>query len=222
MKTVVVLSLVVAAAWSTPGDQKAREKLYQDTLKSLKDVTTLLQTVKDAKSAGEAIAQLEDPADRLMTRMDALKALTEEKGLEDLEKKYRPHYIEAYLAMMAEVDRIAKQPKVAAVLEKNAVWKKTGEYLHASRFEQAREDLKALEKAVLTWINKRGDYPESLAKLAEKGDGKLGLIPERLLTDPWGRPYQYDRNLNNPNTGVPKIWSDGPDPKDPKGRLSNW
>src|SRR5437588_4828137 len=91
------------------------------------------------------------------------------------------------------------------------------------RFDRAKIDVKNLEKAVQVFKIKNGVYPESLQVLGQvQADGGLPYVEKALLLDPWERPYQYEPNVVSPNTGVPLIFSQGPDPKDKKGYIRNW
>jgi hypothetical protein len=92
-----------------------------------------------------------------------------------------------------------------------------------SNISRAKTDVLALEKALESYKARNGSWPESLRVLAESDrHGNPAFIPERLLLDPWGRPYQFDPQQLRPEIGVPLIWSDGPDPSDPEDRITNW
>jgi len=92
-----------------------------------------------------------------------------------------------------------------------------------ARIDRAKIDVKNLEKAVLAYKIKNGEFPESLAVLAQvQKDGSPAYLEKPLLRDPWDRPYQYEPNVVNQQTGYPLIYSQGPDPKDKKGYIRNW
>jgi Type II secretion system (T2SS), protein G len=91
------------------------------------------------------------------------------------------------------------------------------------KIDQAKKDINILAKAAEIYQLHAGSLPDTLKKLAEKQQNPSipQLIDEKLLIDPWGRAYKYDPKLLDPRFGSPLIWSEGPDPKDAKGWISN-
>ena len=226
MKTVVVLCVLAFGAWVSAGDQAAEEKHIKDTLQSLKDVTGLLKSIKDAKSAEESLAKLDDPVERLVIRLEALHALFDTGEAAELKGKYGKSLKEAQADLSSELERLGKDAEALRVLNTNKEWKGLISHIQASRegmVARAKREVKALESAVQNYVNKNGNYPEKLSMLAEKQPkGGAPLVKESALIDPWDRPYQYDNKDFNKFNGMPQIWSEGPDPKDPKGKISNW
>jgi Type II secretion system (T2SS), protein G len=90
-----------------------------------------------------------------------------------------------------------------------------------SKDRRARAQLAALSLAVASFKALHGDYPPSLDELAEPKDGKEPLVKKGDLSDPWGRPYQYDP-AGPKNGGKPDLWSDGAAPGDPGSVIGNW
>jgi hypothetical protein len=86
----------------------------------------------------------------------------------------------------------------------------------------ARAHLALLSLDVAIYKIDTNKLPPDLETLTtHKIDGKP-LAEKKDLIDPWGRAYKYD--VNGPKNGgkQPDIWSEGPDPKDPKGIIGNW
>jgi hypothetical protein len=92
-----------------------------------------------------------------------------------------------------------------------------------SHVGKAKNDVMHLELAVSAYKTKHSVWPDRLQILAERQpDGGGPFIEESLLLDPWGRPYHFDPRQLHPEAQVPLIWSDGQDPTNPDGRITNW
>ena len=92
-----------------------------------------------------------------------------------------------------------------------------------SNISRAKLDVKTLEQAVTLYKTMHSAWPDSLQILAERQpDGGRAFVHEKLLLDPWGRPYHYDPRQLHPGSHFPLIWSDGVDPTNPDGRITNW
>jgi hypothetical protein len=92
-----------------------------------------------------------------------------------------------------------------------------------SNIKKAKTDLLTLEKAILTYKAMYGAWPDSLQSMAKPdSSGRVGLIKDNLLVDPWGRPYQFDVTQVHPETGAILIWSDGANPGEPGSAITNW
>jgi Type II secretion system (T2SS), protein G len=88
---------------------------------------------------------------------------------------------------------------------------------------RAKMDVRYLETALQMYHEKNKNWPEDLEKLTEPPpDGRAALLEKGFLIDPWRRPYQYDPNQLHPTTGIPRVWSDGPDPGNPDKKIANW
>jgi Type II secretion system (T2SS), protein G len=88
--------------------------------------------------------------------------------------------------------------------------------------KQARRGVKTLDTAIRAYRTTHREYPNTLDLLTMAMGAKPAALDKAALTDPWGRAYMYERGKTNPRTGIPLIYSLGPDPKDEKGRISNW
>jgi hypothetical protein len=233
MKTVVALTALVlpgimlstpmAGARSLGGEREAEEQLVKDTLQSYKDVTAVLKTVKDAKSAEAALAKLDDPAERLVVRSEALQTLFDKPAAKDLQKKHADALEEAGAALRAEYQRLGKHADALKVLNTNKEWKSLTGHLQAGFVARAKVDVQTLDKAVQTYIVKNGKSPATLQELTQRTpDGGAALLKETALIDPWGNPYQYDPNQLNPYNATPKIWTNGDPAQGGKTPISNW
>src|SRR5687768_11726609 len=81
----------------------------------------------------------------------------------------------------------------------------------------------ALSTQVEIYKLNNGSYPKSIKALTQKQPkgGSPLVAPEKVI-DPWGRPYEIDPK-GPMNEGIKAdVWSKGPNPKDPKGRIGNW
>ena len=91
------------------------------------------------------------------------------------------------------------------------------------KINRAVLDLKVLDNVIAVYHVKYGSYPETLTQLTKaQANGISAQITEAALVDPWGRPYRYDPNTTHPKTGKPLIFTHGPDPGEPKGKITNW
>jgi hypothetical protein len=223
MKATLVLSALAVAAWSVGGEREAEEKLIQDTLQSFRDVTAILKTVKDAKSAEAALVKLDDPAERLVVRMQALKAIFEKSASKELQAKHGKALSEANAAFQAEMQRLNKQSEALKVLNTNKEWKGLVSHILVGSPDRARLDIKSLEKAVQTYEVKYGRLPATLQELTERlPDNSPALLKKEALTDPWGQPYIYDPNQRHPTTDIPLILSMGDPAQGGKAPIRNW
>jgi general secretion pathway protein G len=95
-------------------------------------------------------------------------------------------------------------------------------YLDESKEKLARAGVKTLETAVKAHKVSHQDFPQSLEELTMPVEGKAAALEDSALIDPWGRPYVYDVSQRNPKTGVPLIYSAGPEPGNAAGFIRNW
>ena len=77
---------------------------------------------------------------------------------------------------------------------------------------QAQSDLRAFGILLEIYKKARGRYPDDLRELSAFVASR-GVPPGRLLVDPWGTPYWYQRN----ESGLPSVRSVGPNKKDEHG-----
>jgi hypothetical protein len=90
-----------------------------------------------------------------------------------------------------------------------------------ARVAAARRGVLALSDYLEMYKLNNGDYPPSLAALTEQQPcGRGPLTDEAALTDPWGRPYEYDP-IGKSDSARAEVWSWGPDPRDPTGIIGN-
>lgn len=92
-----------------------------------------------------------------------------------------------------------------------------------AQLEEARKKVMAISQSVLRYQVRNGDYPASLEVLTQPDpDGSPAYLERGALVDPWGRPLKYDRAGPRNKGDRPDVWSDGPNPSDPKGLIGNW
>jgi len=80
--------------------------------------------------------------------------------------------------------------------------------------DKARLDVKALADAVAVYhLNNDGNFPQTLQELTQpqpNAGGKV-IVAADALTDPWGKPYQYDPAGPKHNGEKPDVWTQAPD-----------
>ncbi|HZT80373.1 MAG TPA: type II secretion system protein GspG [Gemmataceae bacterium] len=77
-------------------------------------------------------------------------------------------------------------------------------YLEVSKEKAAKLQIKTIENAVEAYYTDTGDYPQSLQALLQPDENGRTYLEQKDLTDPWGKPYQYNpQNLSN--SGKPII-----------------
>jgi hypothetical protein len=91
------------------------------------------------------------------------------------------------------------------------------------RIDRAKIDVVVLEQGVQVYKVRHGELPPTLRTLTEPGpSGERPTLEAQVLTDPWNRPYKYEPNNLHPLSGKPRIYSEGPNPGQPRSRISNW
>jgi hypothetical protein len=112
-----------------------------------------------------------------------------------------------------ESARVESLPEVYAVLRASPLFEARRRHMETV----ARSGVALLEMAVRAYHDAKGSYPADLSALV-----KAGYYEGEDLKDPWDRPYVYDPKAVHPKSGVPLIYSQGVNPTDPKGRISNF
>jgi general secretion pathway protein G len=99
-------------------------------------------------------------------------------------------------------------------------------YLDDAKKDVAKMGVTELDRAVQAWkVNPRnpgGDYPTDLQVLTQPQDDSPAVLEAKALIDPWNRPYVYEAGNRHPLTHRPHIYSNGPNPGNAAGRISNW
>src|SRR3954454_11045383 len=80
-------------------------------------------------------------------------------------------------------------------------------YLDDAKRQMAWTNAKTLEKVADTYKIKNGDYPGTLAELAQPGPDGKPYIEQKDLLDPFGHEYQYAYPGQHNTVGKPDIWS---------------
>jgi hypothetical protein len=83
-----------------------------------------------------------------------------------------------------------------------------------SKIQIAKKEVENLTKAVEYFQKKQGAFPAKLKDLQDVGY----VEPGKLLKDPWGKEYQYDRAGKKNGGKKPDIWFVAPDGK----KIGNW
>jgi hypothetical protein len=202
------------------------EAYFQDTVKVFKDAQSLLKTVKDGKTAAAArpkLLALGKRLEKLKGRGEKLEQDPAQKDrLEGVAKKYQKELQATLNELAAEAGRVLGAPGAKAALGDVPFLGPTFD-LEQARRDRARADLEVLTRALDTYaLVYDGSYPKALDELTrDKGERKAFVSPKGLL-DPWGRPYRYEPKTLHPATGRPLVYSQGPRPGDPAGRIRNW
>jgi len=99
----------------------------------------------------------------------------------------------------------------------------TLKYLDDAKIDRAKMDVKELEKTVMAYKLRHGDFPQSLEVLAQPdAAGGSAYIEQAGLFDPWQHEYVLEAGNLHPATQKPHIYSHGPRMNDPTSRISNW
>jgi hypothetical protein len=216
MKFALVLPALAVCACLVQAGSEDAEKAVGNWRKAVQDLTAVLKTVKDKTSAEAAVTKVDGAAKRLKETDDACKKVDANAMLAAISKNSAGITAD-FEAFKSEMNRVMNRSEWADVLSKSAEWKAVTKKERDAKAEVAVTEVRVLEKALQAYKLKNGNYPAALkdlvdAKFVEKGP----------LNDPWGRPYQYDASVVHPDTGVPRIFSTGPDPKDKNGVIANW
>jgi hypothetical protein len=87
------------------------------------------------------------------------------------------------------------------------------------KIKVARAQLQTLTTALDAYRLNNGEYPASLAALAEpQPNDKPALLKADDLKDPWGQPYQYDAAGPKHKGDRPDVWCVTPSGK----TIGNW
>ena len=215
--------VLVPVALARAGDDSA-ESFVQDALKILKEIKPVLASIKDEKTAEAARPKLLDLGKRitiLWQKTAEQNVPQQKKILAELEKKYRKEWDAILEDNSREMKRVKELPGVLKVLRDVPLLEIVdGDHV---RRERARADVRTLTVAVDTYFLTNGEHPQTLKQLTEKQpDGGRPFLEATSLIDPWGRPYVYEPNTRDEQTGRPLIYSQGPRPGDPAGRIRNW
>lgn len=82
-------------------------------------------------------------------------------------------------------------------------------YQESSRIGKAKMDLSKINLAVETYYtDHNNNYPDNLQVLTVPEGNAPAYLDEKLLIDPWGRPYRHDFQQRD-KTGRVLIWSEG-------------
>ena len=90
-----------------------------------------------------------------------------------------------------------------------------------ARRDRAKVDIKLLETAVEKYFLDFNEYPQNLQILTQPDpNGNRAVLEQKDLIDPWKQPYAFDPSQLHPQTGRPRIFSQGPPGENIP--ISNW
>jgi hypothetical protein len=192
----------------------APDALYQDALKLLKEQRSILADIKDSKAAEKARPQLIDLDKRFARVTEKMTDLSNDpkkrKRLGELERQHGKEMMALFQEINGQVKQIVRLPGIRAALKGVAQ-------------VDAWSGVQTIDVAVNSYRINEGAYPQTLQELAaEVPGGRRALLDVKSLIDPWGRAYVYEPNTLDPLTRRPLIYSQGPRPGDPAGRIRNW
>jgi hypothetical protein len=209
----VIVSLGAGRADPPPKPEEMTERLT----KIVPRLAELLKSVKDEASAAAVKPEFDRLAAEMMKLVGEGQRLPEEQqnAVKDLMAERLKQPMEE---MQREVKRLEAMPAVyQALMKGNPLQKKSD----TAKKDVARVTARNLTTAAQTYRIKYGDYPTALSDLADGRNGDKPFIERGTLTDPWGRPYQYDP-AGPKNGGIrPDVWSLGP-PDEKDGVIGNW
>jgi hypothetical protein len=224
MKGLIICAAVATGALLGFGDPDP-EKLLMEYLNSVEEITTVLKTVSDSKSAELALTKLEGPTQRANAAMEEFKKRVADPNKIKLFEKHETRLKEVMVAHILEVERLRNQPPLHKILVKNEIFSSLDNALQDNtRKLEAAVAIMQIEAALKSYKAKNGAWPATLKQLTQPDANVKGppLIAEEQLTDPWGQPYQYEPNILDPATLTPLIYSQCGSPNDVKRRITNW
>jgi hypothetical protein len=212
-------ALILLAPLSAQADEI--DAAAGDMLRRVREANELLKSIRtkaDAVAARPKLAALGHPKEDFESRLPP-KRLTDAQRRQ-LQDKYGAEIEAASVEFKQQIDRLEKSPEVMAVLAEAGPI----EDYDKTRRLKAWRDAESLAQASELYRLRNGGRPEKLTHLLQPPDGGRPYLDKPLLTDPWGRPYQYDVAGTHNGGSRPDIWSLGPpyaaDPK--KAIIGNW
>ena len=89
------------------------------------------------------------------------------------------------------------------------------DHLNDAKIDRARLSIFTIEQAAQKFFIANSEWPTELAALTT---GDKPLLKKDDLTDPWGRPFQFKVVVMGDLEQF-VVWSQGPDPANPKGHV---
>jgi hypothetical protein len=197
------------------------EGILKEWLRMREAAVGLLKDVKDKATAEAAVGKLRPLGERhqeldfVLADKQIAKSLKSWANYGEIRKKYQDRVNQREKNLDQEYARLLKQPDIISVLRDSFPIKD----LDIAKANSARLFMR---EGLFPFLNNfraaTGRYPENWEELlAEKGT----LLKKEALTDPWGRPYQYDPAGPMHHGRMPDIWSLGP-PHGDSRRIGNW
>jgi general secretion pathway protein G len=76
-----------------------------------------------------------------------------------------------------------------------------------AKISVARTRAITLGNACMQFMVKYERYPESLNELIQPPTGNMPLVEPETITDPWGKPFQYDQSGQHNNGLKPDVYT---------------
>lgn len=189
--------------------------------KQRQEMTDLIKPLRSKSDAAKALPKLAHLGDQIIEtekRLGAYEASLTGRDKRDyvlaMSKKHKAKHEETNADLSRAIIRLElDHAETYRVLKDNAFIRRQRDDI----LEVVRSTLDALDKTVQVYTESDGKPPRSL-RLAVVAP--YSTINEDSLKDPWGKPYQYDRDGKNNNGRKPDIWTI--DPADGKTVYGNW
>ena len=223
MPRFVLTSFVLLIASAAPAQEKklTPDDVLKDLLRNRKEMAELMKATRTRADAEKTAARLTLYAESIlaceksMEQMEARLSVDEQKAFnEALARKYASQYKSTNAEFMKALIRLEiEYPEAYRVLKDNALLRQHREM----SLKIVQQMIAAHDRNVRLYVESAGSPPKSLRLAVESVYSTL--LKESLL-DPWGRPYQYDRDGKNNGGAKPDIWI--VDPFDGKTLIGNW
>jgi len=96
----------------------------------------------------------------------------------------------------------------------------------AAYIKQSGINIAELEKTAELWaVANQGTYPDSVQVLLQKGEDGTEPLLDKVPTDAWQTPLNYEYPNSKANVSRPAIWSSGPNRQNENGGgddITNW
>ena len=209
MKPLIAFVLMLTVSTWLRADEAKADKAVADRLAATEEAAAVLKAVGDAATAKAAVPRLEQIGKTLHAAQTAIDNETRKAVRTAVEKEQMD---KAQAAMDKEFNRIDAAPELYREV-KHTTFIRREQDAHR---ERARQGVRLVETAVKTYyLRNVGTYPIFLNNAAAY------LEDKNALTDPWGRPYQYDVTGAKSGGKGPDIWSLGPQ-SEKDAIIGNW
>jgi hypothetical protein len=211
----IVVALILAP-FAAAGNPRANELVGLMT-QTIRATTEQLQLVQHAEGARLSADQLR----QLNGYLAGMLAEERRAPTTDADPAVINALDQAVAALRPEWDRVVGNDQLKATVAGLAAIRRVVTDRAGGRADAAVCGVRGLSDAVASYELRHGRPPERLEQLLARSADVKPFIDAAALTDPWGRPYQYDP-AGPKNAGVrPDVWSLGP-PAGPAKVIGNW